>query len=63
MKPNGTKTKKVMLIKFKFCWMYYITMAWQTNKSSNFEILTVMNWKQKKGRHINRVYPYELNGV
>ena len=30
MKPNGTKTKKVMLIEFKVLWLYFCHMAWQT---------------------------------
>ena len=57
MKPNGTKTKKVMLIEFKVLWLYFL---WHGKQSqiSNVELLTVMNWKQKEGGHINRIYPH-----
>ena len=56
MKPNGTKTKKVMLIEFKVLWLY----LWHGKQSqiSNVELLTVMNWKQKEWGHINRIYPH-----
>ena len=59
MKPNGTKTKKVMLIEFKVLWLYFI-LLWHGKQSqiSNVELLTVMNWKQKEGGHINRIYPH-----
>ena len=59
MKPNGTKTKKVMLIEFKVRWLYFIIL-WHGKQSqiSNVELLTVMNWKQKEGGHINRIYPH-----
>ena len=59
MKPNGTKTKKVMLIEFKVLWLYFIIL-WHGKQSqiSNVELLTVMNWKQKEGGHINRIYPH-----
>ena len=63
MKPNGTKTKKVMLIEFKVLWLYILLWHGKQSQISNVELLTVMNWKQKERGHINRVYPYEFNGV
>ena len=58
MKPNGTKTKKVMLIEFKVLWLHFLLWHGKQSQISNVELLTVMNWKQKEGGHINRIYPH-----